>query len=47
LSTQAPASGSVQLSGYFENMGSYTNVYYSSIMLGGTFGASGGGCCGT
>lgn len=45
LSSQAPASGAVQLSGYFENMGSYTNVYYSSIMLGGTFGSSGGSGC--
>jgi hypothetical protein len=49
LSTQAPVSGAVQLSGYFENMGSYTNIFYPSIMLGGTFGSSGGsgcGCCG-
>jgi hypothetical protein len=49
LSTQVPVSGAVQLSGYFENMGSYTNIFYPSIMLGGTFGSSGGsgcGCCG-
>ena len=46
LSSQAPASGSVQLSGYHDNMGSYTNIFYPSIMLGGTFGASGGGGCG-
>ena len=48
LSTQAPASGAVQLSGYYENMGSYTNIFYPSIMLGGTFSSSGGsgGCCG-
>lgn len=44
LSTQAPVSGTVQLSGYFENMGSYTNVLYPSLMLGGTFGSSGGSC---
>lgn len=44
-STQASASGILQLSGYYENMGSYTNVYYPSIMLGGTFGGSGGGGC--
>ncbi len=46
LSTQAPVSGAVQLSGYFENMGSYTNILYPSIMLGGTFGSSGGSGCG-
>jgi len=47
LSTQAPVSGAVQLSGYHENMGSYTNIFYPSIMLGGTFGSSGGsGGCG-
>jgi hypothetical protein len=46
-SAQAPASGTVQLSGYFDNMGSYTNVYYPTMMLGGTFSSSGGGCgCG-
>lgn len=46
LSTQAPVSGTVQLSGYFENMGSYTNILYPSLMLGGTFGSSGGSGCG-
>ncbi len=46
-STQAPVAGAVQLSGYHDNMGSYTNIFYPSIMLGGTFGSSGGGgCCG-
>lgn len=46
LGTQKPASGTVQLSGYFDNMESYTNIFYSSIMLGGSFGSSGGGGCG-
>jgi hypothetical protein len=48
LSLQAPASGGVQLSGYYDNMGSYTNIFYPSIMLGGTFSSSGGSgsCCG-
>lgn len=43
-SAQASASGTLQLSGYFDNMGSYTNVYYPTMMLGGTFSNTGGGC---
>lgn len=46
LGTKTTASGAVQLSGYFDNMESYTNIFYPSIMLGGTFGNSGGGGCG-
>jgi hypothetical protein len=47
MSAQAPASGTVQLGGYYDNMGSYTNIFYTSKMLGGTFSSSGGGCaCG-
>lgn len=46
-SSQATATGGLQLSGYFENMGSYTNIYYPSTMLSGSFGSAGsGGCCG-
>jgi len=33
--------GALQLSGYFQNRGSYTNMYFTPI-LGGTFGGSGG-----
>jgi len=35
-------SGALQLSGFYGNMGSYTNMYFTPI-LGGVFG-SGGGC---
>lgn len=46
-SAQASASGTVQLSGYFDNMGSYTNIYYPSMMLSGSFSSNGGSCgCG-
>jgi hypothetical protein len=44
VSAQAPASGTVQLGGYYDNMGSYTNIFYPIKMLGGTFSSSGGGC---
>lgn len=48
VSAQAPASGTVQLSGYYDNMGGYTNIFYPIKMLGGTFSSSGGGCgCGS
>jgi hypothetical protein len=47
VSSQTPASGALQLSGYYENMGNYKNIYYSAMMLGGTFSSGGhGGCCG-
>jgi len=46
VSAQAPASGTVQLSGYYNNMGSYMNIFYPINMLGGTFSSSGGGGCG-
>jgi hypothetical protein len=42
--SQNAAGGRLQLSGYHDNMGSYTNVLYPSFMLGGTFGGGGGGC---
>ncbi|HII07881.1 MAG TPA: hypothetical protein HA349_11390 [Methanotrichaceae archaeon] len=47
VSSQIPASGSVQLSGYYENMGNYKNILFRPI-LGGNFGSAGGagGCCG-
>lgn len=46
-SAQASASGTMQLSGYYDNMGGYTNIFYPIKMLGGTFSSSGGGCgCG-
>lgn len=48
-SLPATVSGTLQLSGYHGNMGSYTNMFYPSFMLGGSFGSagSGGGCgCG-
>jgi len=45
-SLQAPASGTLQLSGYHGNMGGYTNIFYPSFMLGGGFGGAGGGGCG-
>lgn len=44
-SAQASASGTLQLSGYFDNMGGYTNVYYPSMMLSGSFSSNGGGGC--
>ncbi|OPX82065.1 MAG: hypothetical protein A4E50_00579 [Methanosaeta sp. PtaB.Bin087] len=44
--TTAETSGSVQLSGYYQNMGSFTNIYFRPI-LGGSFGSGGSsGCCG-
>lgn len=42
--TAAETSGAIQLSGYFQNMGSYTNMYFTPI-LGGTFGGGGSGGC--
>lgn len=44
--SQGATTGPVQLSGYYDNMGSYRNVLYPSVMLGGTFSSSGGGGCG-
>jgi hypothetical protein len=45
-SLQPAASGTLQLSGYHGNMGGYTNIFYPSFMLGGSFGSAGGGGCG-
>lgn len=45
-SLQPAASGTLQLSGYHGNMGGYTNIFYPSFLLGGSFGSAGGGGCG-
>ncbi|MDF0590057.1 hypothetical protein [Candidatus Methanocrinis natronophilus] len=45
-SWQPAAPGTLQLSGYHGNMGGYTNIFYPSFLLGGSFGGAGGGGCG-
>ena len=45
-SLQAPATGTLQLSGYHGNMGGYTNIFYPSFMISGSFGSAGSGGCG-